>query len=152
MKSLFPYEGNIDDVFRHYPLPPSTPPKKGNCSQRRRRPGRRLVPFNKIDIVTSKLDSNSDKLEEIDEVLTCSTSKSAYSETQDEDREMLEQYIRVRPGPRGAVCESLEEAMNIVKINGKKYNLSMMRKELVEMMNAVNKYDSFFKTLKLFRG
>lgn len=154
--SPFKYDGDVDEVFCHYPIPPPTSSKKSN-NQRRRRPGRRLVPLNKVDSLPLKLDSTvADNLEDIEEVQSCSPKSSARgsesAETNyDEDSEFLKEYLRIRPGRRGAMCEKLEKNMNIVKINGKKYNLTTLRHELTEMMNAVKKYDTFFKTLKFFR-
>ncbi|KAK3742769.1 hypothetical protein QZH41_003706 [Actinostola sp. cb2023] len=73
---------------------------------------------------------------------------------QEEELRLILEYRKCRPVQRGAVCEELEKVMNVVKFNGKKYNLFMLRKEYIDMMQGMNECESAFRfllKLKVFR-
>ena len=49
------------------------------------------------------------------------------------DKVSLKQFLKLKAKRRGAVCEKIEENINLVKINGARMNLFDLRNELLQL-------------------
>lgn len=140
-----------------FPAPPARPANEKERNQRqRRRPGRRLVPLNKIDVAPNHKTKEDIQLEmaDIEEVNLEKTENEPFSQEVEtvsaKERRKIEEYQRLNPNRRKGICEELENDSNIIKINGQRYNLTMLRHELIQMTKAVTKYNTFLKSFSAF--